>query len=108
MKVFDESKGTLVYTNGFRLNCHICGKSYAPLSVYNYFTDKKDYYLGTYCRLVLVIFPVEYEWNRLCDCLKKQAKHVTMFRLEETREFPYIYTWVYDPKDDMEGKVIAK
>lgn len=103
-RVFELETGHTSLCTTFKMNCHKCGKTFSPLKVYMHPTNTKDYYLGTYCRLFLIIFLEEVA---LCSCLRKALKdiHILDNVTGETKELPYTQTWVYDCKDDMEGKI---
>ena len=101
-KVFDVETGHTSLATSFKLNCHDCGKTFAPLQVYMHARDRKEYYLGTYCRLYLIVF---LEDVGLCSCLRKKLKDIYIDVNGEIIERPYLYIWMYDTKDDMEGKI---
>jgi len=101
-RVFELDTGSVSLSTSFKLNCHECGKTFAPLKVYMCPRDRKEYYLGTYCRLSLIIFLDDVKF---CNCLQKKFRSSYVEINGEVVERPYIYTWVYDSKDDMEGKI---
>jgi hypothetical protein len=103
-EVFGLKTGNTILATSFKLNCHDCGKTFAPLKVYMHAKDKTKYYLGTYCRLYMIIFLEEVA---LCSCMRKKLEDICVQNqiTGEIDELSYLYIWMYDSKDDMEGKI---
>jgi len=90
-RTFKAETGKSCESFDFRLNCHVCGKSFSPLHAVLVPTDKCEYYLGTYSRLYRYAL-LDEPWDIVCEHLRKIQGLV----------------WLYDPKDDMQGKKLAE
>ena len=51
LRIFTTALECIYYVTDFKLNCHVCGKTFSPLRAYLNPTDICDYFLDTWCKL---------------------------------------------------------
>lgn len=101
IRLFDAPDNTLASSKDMKINCHDCGIVISPVAGHIYHTEIRKYYLGTYCRLCIVIPD---SLDQFCLCLLNQ-----MFEVKLDGEIKKaVYIWMYDKKDDMEHKIHPK
>jgi hypothetical protein len=88
IRTMDLDSSETYESKSFLMNCHVCGKTFSPLSALIHPTDYKAYYLGTYARLCRITLSFE-SYAEVCEHIKQ----ISM-------------AFIYDPKDDMQGKIL--
>lgn len=97
LKVFALEPNKEYYIKQFLINCHKCGKSIVSDWAKIYVTDIKDYFLDTYCRLIIITAIDEFAYNNLCEC------HLE--KIEKVMSGEGCWScWLYDKQDIMIGK----
>jgi len=96
VKLFDIPDGGAVRGDSFIVNCHVCGEVVSPVKARMIATEKKEYFLDTFCR-VCILIP---------DDPSVFCKHKHFFTMVIDGKTEKAFTiMMYDKKDDMQGKI---